>query len=128
MDSQGRKTVLLVEDNPDNREIYAAILAHCDFDVRYAVSGEEALREVASARPDVILLDISIPGIDGWTVASRLKDADETCDIPIIALTAHALAEHEERAREVGCDGYLAKPVGLQRMLEEIRRFVKEPD
>ncbi|MGH7542181.1 MAG: response regulator, partial [Gemmatimonadota bacterium] len=107
---------------------YTTILSHFDFHVLDAVSGEEALQKVAIERPDIILLDISIPGIDGWTVASRLKDADETRDIPIIALTAHALPEHEERAREVGCDGYLAKPVGLHRMLEEIRRFVKEPD
>lgn len=121
-DSNG-KTVLLVEDNLDNRTIYSTILRHHGFQVTDAVSGEEALERAAEDRPDVILLDISIPGLDGWSVASRLKQERGTRDIPIIAVTAHALAEHEERAREVGFDGYLAKPVSPLRVLEEVQRF-----
>lgn len=121
----GSKRVLLVEDNLDNRTIYSTILRHEGFEVLTAVSGEEALEKAAGEAPDVILLDISIPGVDGWTVATRLKNGEETREIPIIAVTAHALAEHEERAREVGCDGYLAKPVSPMRVLEEVLRFAR---
>lgn len=117
--------VLLVEDNLDNRIIYSTILRHHGFRVVDAVTGHEALDKAADERPDVILLDISIPGIDGWQVARHLKSSPETRDVPIIAVTAHALAEHEERARDVGCDGYLAKPVSPGRVLEEVRRFMK---
>ena len=117
------KRVLLVEDNLDNRTIYSTILRHEGFEVLTAVSGEEALEKAGAGSPDVILLDISIPGVDGWTVATRLKEGEGTRHIPIIAVTAHALPEHEERAREVGCDGYLAKPVSPLRVLEEVLRF-----
>lgn len=123
VDVRKEKVVLLVEDNLDNRIIYSTILRHHGFKVVDAVTGEEALQKVAGERPDIILLDISIPGIDGWRVAERLKASPETREVPIIAVTAHALAEHEERARDVGCDGYLAKPVSPMRVLEEVRRF-----
>lgn len=118
------KTVLLVEDNSDNRAIYTIYLEHFGFRVAAAASGQDAL-ELARDGPDVILLDISLPGLDGWTVARLLKEDDRTKAIPIIALTAHALPEHRARAREVGCDGYLAKPVSPKRVLEEIRRVIR---
>lgn len=119
-----RKTILLVEDNLDNRAIFTVYLRHHGFHVTDTASGETALELARRERPDIIILDISIEGIDGWTVARRLKESGETRGIPIIALTAHALPEHEERAREVGCDSYLAKPVAPAKVLEEIRRLL----
>ncbi len=119
-----QKTVLLVEDNLDNRAIFTVYLRHHGFRVADTASGEVALELARQESPDIIVLDISIEGIDGWTVARRLKGSGETRGIPIIALTAHALPEHEERAREVGCDSYLAKPITPVKVLEEIRRLL----
>lgn len=116
--------VLLVEDNEENREIYATILRHHGYGVLEVEDGREALRLAEEERPDLILLDISIPGLDGWRVAERLKEDDATREIPVIALTAHALPEDYARARELGCDAYLSKPVRPQRVVEEVRRFL----
>lgn len=120
----GQKTVLLVEDNPDIRGILSVYLRHHGFRVSDTADGESALRLAKRENPTVILLDIVIEGLDGWTVARQLKENGETRDIPIIALTAHALPEHEQRAREVGCDSYLSKPISPVKVLEEIRRLV----
>jgi two-component system cell cycle response regulator DivK len=117
-------TVLLVEDNPHNRKIFSGMLRHSGFEVIEAESGDHALEEVAKKRPSLILMDLSIPGIDGWECTRRLKASAATCDIPIIALTAHAMRGDEERAREAGCDGYLAKPVSPKKVVEEVRRYL----
>lgn len=129
--SDPASTVLLVEDNPENREIYATFLRHHGYEVLEVEDGREALRVAEEATPDLILLDISLPGLDGWGVAERLKDGASTREIPVIALTAHALPEDYDRARELGCDAYLPKPVRPQRVAEEVRRIVDadpEPD
>lgn len=115
--------VLVVEDNEENREIYSTILRHYGYDVTEATNGEDALRLARELRPAVILLDISIPRVDGWRVTERLKNDERTRDIVVIALTAHALPDDRERAREVGCDSYLAKPVRPDRVAEEVRRY-----
>ena len=117
-------TILLVEDNEDNRAIYRTILAYGGFTVIEAVDGEEAIERARSDLPSLILMDISIPKIDGWQVTRTLKLDPSTMHIPIIALTAHALASDREQAVEAGCDGYLAKPVEPRRVLEEVRRFL----
>src|SRR5690606_5324490 len=100
--------ILLVEDNDDNRVVYRTILAHYGFTVLEAADGEEALRGARMDGPDLILMDVSIPKIDGWEATRQLKADPATAGIPIIALTAHALAADRARAQEVGCDGYLA--------------------
>lgn len=120
-----KTTILLVEDNDDSRAIYATMLEHHGYEVVQASRGDEALEIIGEMRPDVILLDIAIPGVDGWTVAERLKADEETASICIIAVTAHALSEDRDRAHEIGCDAYLAKPVRPRRILEEIRRFTE---
>jgi two-component system, cell cycle response regulator DivK len=102
------KTVLLVEDNEDNRIVYSTILRHFGYTVTEALNGEEGIAKARGERPDLILMDISIPIIDGWEATQVLKHDPATRDIPIIALTAHALASDREKAMEVGCDGYLA--------------------
>ena len=118
------KTVLLVEDNEDNRIVYSTILQHFGYNVMEALNGEEGIAKARAEKPDLILMDISIPVIDGWEATQVLKRDPETREIPIIALTAHALASDREKAMEVGCDGYLAKPVSPAALIAEVdRRF-----
>ena len=118
--------ILLVEDNEDNRIIYRLTLGHFGYEVAEAADGVSGIRVATETLPDLILMDVSIPGIDGWEATRRLKADDRTARIPIIALTAHALASDRDRATEVGCDGYLAKPIEPRRVVEEIQRVLGE--
>ena len=122
---QNGKTVLLVEDNPHNRKIFSGMLTHAGFRVVEAVDGNEAMAKVASEHPDLVLMDLSIPGVDGWECTRRIKADDATKQIPIIALTAHAMRGDEDRARAAGCDGYLSKPISPKRVVEEVKRVLK---
>jgi two-component system cell cycle response regulator DivK len=119
------KTILLVEDNPHNRKIFSGMLTHHGFRVREAETGDAALASVADEPPDLILMDLSIPGVDGWECTKRLKADPKTEHIPIIALTAHAMRGDEERARAAGCDGYLSKPISPKKVVEEVRAYLK---
>ena len=118
------RRILLIEDNEDNRVIYRLTLQHFGYEVGEAVDGETGIRMATESLPDLILMDVSIPGIDGWEATKILKADARTAGIPIVALTAHALASDRERAQEVGCDGYLAKPVEPRRVVEEIERLI----
>jgi CheY-like chemotaxis protein len=118
------KTVLLVEDNEDNRIVYSTILKHFGYNVSEALNGEEGIAKARSQKPDLILMDISIPVIDGWEATEVLKRDPDTKHIPIIALTAHALASDRDKAMEVGCDGYLAKPCEPRAVVAEVQRFL----
>lgn len=124
MDDATKKTVLLVEDNEDNLVVYRTILDHVGYNVLEARDGEEGVSRARQEHPDLILMDISIPKIDGWEATRRLKADRATRDIPIIALTAHALEEDRQKAVQAGCDGYLAKPVEPRRVVQEVERFV----
>ena len=124
MRENGKKTILLVEDNEDNLVVYRTILEHVGYKVIEARDGEEGVSRATQHLPDLILMDISIPKLDGWEATQRLKGASETRGIPIIALTAHALEEDRQKAVQVGCDGYLAKPVEPRRVVQEVERFV----
>jgi two-component system, cell cycle response regulator DivK len=118
------KRVLLVEDNEDNRTVYRTILEHFGYGVIEARNGEDGVRIAREEHPDLILMDISIPVIDGWEATKILKGDDKTRNIPIIALTAHALATDRAKASEVGCDGYLAKPCEPRRVVAEVEKFI----
>ena len=125
MSSNGNSpTILLVEDNEDNRRIYVTILAHAGYRVLEAVDGEAALSVARAELPDMILMDVSIPKIDGWEATRRLKADPATSGIPIVALTAHALASDREKAMDVGCDGYIPKPAEPRLILAEVERRV----
>lgn len=119
-----RATVLLVEDNPDNRGIYRTILEHNGIEVVEAEDGENGIRLAREQLPDLILMDVSIPGIDGWEATRILKGDEKTSGIPIIALTAHALPSDRERAAEAGCDGYIPKPALPRAVLREVERML----
>ena len=127
MNSTPRKTVLLVEDNEDNLVVYRTILEHVGYRVIEARDGEEGVDRAKRELPDLILMDISIPKMDGWEATQRLKADAETRDIPIVALTAHALEEDRQKAVQAGCDGYLAKPVEPRRVVQEVERFLGPP-
>jgi CheY-like chemotaxis protein len=127
MTENSQKTVLLVEDNEDNLVVYRTILEHVGYKVIEARDGEEGVSRARNHLPDLILMDISIPKMDGWEATQRLKADDATKQIPIIALTAHALEEDRQKDVQAGCDGYLAKPVEPRRVVQEVERFVGPP-
>ena len=117
-------TILLVEDNELNRDMLSRRLVRRGFDVLIATDGAEGVAVAVAERPDLVLMDMSLPGLDGWEATRRLKAAPETRSIPVIALTAHAMASDRERAVEVGCDDYDTKPVELTRLLEKVERLL----
>jgi two-component system, cell cycle response regulator DivK len=123
VDNDGR-TVLLVEDNEDNRIVYTTILKYYGYRVLEAHDGIEGVSLAREAHPDLILMDVGLPGLDGWEATRQLKADEETRQIPVVALTAHALAEHRAQAIAAGCDGYLAKPVEPREVVAEVRRHI----
>jgi two-component system cell cycle response regulator DivK len=116
--------VLVVEDTEDNRRILRDLLASAGYDVVEAMDGAEGLSAVARYMPDLVLLDIQLPVIDGYEVARRLKADPKTRDVPIIAVTSYALTGDEEKSRAAGCNAYVAKPFSPKHLLATIRRFL----
>ena len=116
--------ILLVEDNEDNRIVYSTILRHFGYVVLEANTGEAGVELAQRARPALVLMDIGLPGMDGFEATRQLRVLEATRDIPVIALTAHALPEHRTRALEVGCDDYLTKPVEPREVLATVRRHL----
>jgi two-component system, cell cycle response regulator DivK len=114
--------ILLVEDDEDSRFVYRLLFEDQGFQVLLAASGEEGLRLAHEAKPQAIIMDVSIPGVDGWTATKRLKADPQVAHIPVIVLTAHAFPEDRHRAHAVGCDAFLTKPCEPRRVLEEVRR------
>lgn len=125
MASGARGPILLVEDDAETRLAYRALLEHAGWSVHEAGDGEQALRIVDSALPRVAVIDISIPGVDGWEMTRRLKLDERTRDVPVLLVTGHALDEDRQRARDLGCAGYLVKPVPPSRFVEEVERLVE---
>ena len=116
--------ILLVEDNELNRDMLSRRLARKGYEVLLAVDGAEGVAVAAAERPDLVLMDMSLPVLNGWEATRRLKAAPETRDIPVIALTAHAMASDREQAVDAGCDDYDTKPVELTRLLEKIEHLL----
>ena len=116
--------MLLVEDNEDNRIIYSTVLRHTGFEVVEALDGIQAVEMARRLLPDLILMDISIPEMDGWEATRILREDPTTRGIPIVALTAHALAGDRERASTIGFTAYLAKPIEPRAVVAEVRRWM----
>jgi CheY-like chemotaxis protein len=116
--------VLIVDDVADNRTIYVLYLKFSGFRIAEADNGEEALRQAEQLLPDVIVMDLSLPVMDGWEATRRLKRDARTQGIPVIVLTGHALPEHAEAARQAGCDLVITKPCLPEQLLEAIRRIL----
>jgi CheY-like chemotaxis protein len=116
--------ILLVEDFVDAREMYRDYLEFSGFRVETAGDGREAIDKARRCRPDLVLMDLSLPGIDGWEATRVLKADPATRQVPIVALSAHAMAPEGRRASEAGCDGFIAKPCLPHELVEEITRFL----
>jgi CheY-like chemotaxis protein len=123
-DAPAGQTLLLVEDNEDNRIIYSTVLRHLGYAVLEAQDGVQAVALARSEHPDLILMDISIPMMDGWEATRVLRRDPATSSIPIVALTAHAMDDDRERAAEIGFNSYLAKPVEPRTVVAEVRRWL----
>ena len=116
--------ILLVEDNELNRDMLSRRLIRRGYEVVMAIDGEKALTSAAREQPNLILMDMSLPKIDGWEATRRLKADPSLCVIPVIALTAHAMAGDRERALEAGCDEFDTKPIEFERLLAKIERLL----
>ena len=126
-DSPNRPLVLVVEDYQDAREMYAAYLQFSGYRVAEATNGVEAIQQAQELMPDIILMDLALPKMDGWEATRRLKNDDRTRNIPIVALTGHALAGHAEGARQAGCDAFVTKPCLPDALVAEIKRMLAGP-
>jgi CheY-like chemotaxis protein len=122
-----RPCVLLVDDYPDAREMYSEYLQYSGFDVIEAGNGIEALERALEREPDIILMDLSLPVMDGWEATRRLKADRRTAGIPVVALTGHALAGISEGARRAGCDAFVTKPCLPEDLVKEIRKVLEQP-
>jgi len=118
--------ILVVDDFEDNREMYTQYLRFNGYRVAEAVDGLDALTKAAALRPDLIVMDLSLPRMDGWEATRRLKKDPVTSHIPVVALTGHALAGHEEGARNAGCDSFVTKPCIPADLEAEVRRVLAE--
>ncbi len=117
-------TILLVEDNDDNRDMLSRRLDRVGFTTISATDGVQGVVSAQTHAPDLILMDMSLPLLDGWEATRRLKADDATKNIPIIALTAHAMSDDRERAMKAGCDDYDTKPVNITRLMAKIRALL----
>jgi two-component system cell cycle response regulator DivK len=118
------KTILVIEDHEDNRRIMRDLLTSSGYEVIEAVSGEEGVTAADTHRPDLILLDIQLPGIDGYEVARRIKANPDLHKIPIIAVTSYALSGDDVKAFEAGCNAYVTKPFSPRKLLAQIREYL----
>jgi two-component system, cell cycle response regulator DivK len=116
--------LLLVEDNEMNRDMLSRRLIRRGYEVAIAVDGDEGVTMAQSEKPDLVLMDMSLPVIDGWEATRRIKSSEETRHLPIIGLTAHAMAGDREKALEAGCDDYDTKPIELERLIGKIEALL----
>jgi two-component system, cell cycle response regulator DivK len=116
--------ILVVEDNEMNRDMLARRLQRRGYEVVIAVDGQEGVALAQSEAPDLILMDMSLPVLDGWEATRQLKAASETKSIPIVALTAHAMSDDREKALEAGCDDYDTKPIEMPRLLAKVEALL----
>ena len=117
-------TILLVEDNELNRDMLSRRLSRKGFDVQFAFDGQEAVEKSKALMPDLVLMDIGLPVIDGYDATRAIKSDEVTKSIPVIALTAHAMAEDRKRCLDAGCDDFDTKPIDLSRLLEKIQTLL----
>jgi CheY-like chemotaxis protein len=117
--------ILVVEDNRDNMILIVDILSSFDYEVLQATDGEQGVEMANAEKPDLILMDLSLPRMDGWTATRYIKANPELKQIPIIALTAHAMVGDRERALEAGCDEYISKPINLPELTTKVAQFIK---
>ena len=120
--------ILYVEDNPDNVYMLTRRLKKKGFELIIAGDGQEGIDKAIEEKPDLILMDLSLPTMDGWTATAEIKKIEEVKDIPIIALSAHAMPEHRDRAIKAGCSDYDTKPVDIKRLLSKMGQYIELPE
>ena len=120
-------TILIVEDNELNRDMLSRRLVRRGYHVLLAVDGEDGIAKARAGTPDLILMDMSLPLMDGWEATRRMKEDESVRHVPIIALTAHAMANDRDKALEAGCDDYDTKPIDLSRLLTKIEALLSRP-
>jgi CheY-like chemotaxis protein len=120
--------ILIVEDNELSRDMLSRRLRRKGYEVLVATDGQEGIAMAQRELPDLVLMDLSLPDLDGWEATRRLKTNEKTAHIPVIALTAHAMSGDREKALEAGCDDYDTKPIDLRRLLSKMVRWVPDPD
>ena len=120
--------ILYVEDNPDNVYMLTRRLKKKGFELIIAGDGQEGIDKAIEESPDLILMDLSLPTMDGWTATAEIKKIEEVKDIPIIALSAHAMPEHRDRAIKAGCSDYDTKPVDIKRLLTKMAQYIELPE
>ena len=120
--------ILYVEDNPDNVYMLTRRLKKKGLELIIAGDGQEGIDKAIEESPDLILMDLSLPTMDGWTATAEIKKINEVKDIPIIALSAHAMPEHRDRAIKAGCSDYDTKPVDIKRLLSKMAQYIELPE
>ena len=120
--------ILYVEDNPDNVYMLTRRLKKKGFELIIAGDGQEGIDKAIQENPDLILMDLSLPTMDGWTATAEIKKIEGVKDIPIIALSAHAMPEHRDRAIKAGCSDYDTKPVDIKRLLSKMEQYIELPE
>jgi two-component system cell cycle response regulator DivK len=121
---ENKGTILYVEDNPDNRLLVKRILMAEDYSLLEAIDGKDALNVLRTARPDLILMDINMPDMDGYTLTAKIKSLPGFERVPILALTANVMRGDKEKTLEAGCDGYIQKPLDIDQLTREIEKFL----
>jgi two-component system cell cycle response regulator DivK len=124
MPFEDKGTILYVEDNPDNRTLVRRILLSEDYTLLEANNAFEALEVLKSSKPDLILMDINMPDMDGYTLTAKIKSMPGFAKVPILALTANVMRGDREKTLEAGCDGYIQKPLDIDQLIKEIERFL----
>jgi two-component system cell cycle response regulator DivK len=119
------RKILVVEDNEDSRELVVKVLKNKGYQVIAAVDGEDAVEKAIAEKPDLILLDISLPKLDGYEVAKKLKSLEEFREIPIVALTAHAMKGDREKVIVAGFEGYITKPVNVRELADQLKFYIR---
>ena len=124
MPTDSKGTILYVEDNVDNRTLVRRILLSEDYSLIEAVNAMDALKVLESTKPDLILMDINMPDMDGYTLTARIKTTPGFERVPILALTANVMRGDKEKTLEAGCDGYIQKPLDIDQLIREVERFL----
>lgn len=123
-ENKEKKKILVVDDNQDSRELVMKILGKKNYHLLEAYDGEDALNKIIAEKPDLVLMDISMPKIDGYEVTRRLKAMEDYKEITVIALTAHAMKGDCEKALAAGCNGYITKPINIREFTEQIKKYL----
>ncbi len=124
-DGESRGTILYVEDNPDNRNLLRRILMAEGFEITLAETADRAFKILESFHPDIILTDINMPDMDGYTLTAKIRAMPNMTGIPIVALTANVMKGDKEKSLEAGCDGYIQKPIDIDTIAAQVEKFIK---